>query len=73
MTDSTVHHNLVCIIHAIGISLVIVFELMLNPVASRNLITNTAICTSKHQVKVIGSPNYCVAHAIPQPEMYRHD
>ena len=73
MTDSTVHHNLVGIIHAIGISLAIVFELMLNPVASRNMLTDAAICTSQHQAQLIRSPNYCVAHAIPQPEMYRRD
>ena len=69
MTDSTVHHNLVGIIHAIGIGLAIVFELMLNPVASRNLITETALYTSKHQAQMIRIPHYGVTRAIQHTDI----
>ena len=73
MTDATVAHNLFSITDALHVGLAVVCQLLLHSVASRNLITDTAICTSKHQCQGVGSTDYCVHQVIPQLVMYQPD
>ena len=49
MADAPVAHNFVVIADAIDVGLAFVCQLLLHSVASRDLITNATICTSKHR------------------------
>ena len=73
MTDATVAHNLFSITDALPMGLAVLCQLLLHSVASRNLITYTAICTSKHQYQGVRSTDYFVHQVIPQLAMYQPD
>ena len=49
MADAPVAHDFVVITDAIDVGLAFVCQLLLHSVASRDLITNATICTSKHR------------------------
>ena len=73
MADAPVAHDFVVITDAIDVGLAFVCQLLLHSVASRDLISDATICTSKHVCQGVGSTDYCVTQVVPQLVMYQPD
>ena len=56
MTDAPVAHDFVVITDAILVGLAFVCQLLLVSVASRDLISDATVCTSKHVCQGMGAP-----------------
>ena len=73
MADAPVAHDSVVITDAIDVGLAFVCQLLFYSVASRDLISDATICTSKHACQGVGSTDYCVTQVVPQLVMYQPD
>ena len=73
MADAPVAHDFVVITDAIDVGLAFVCQLLFYSVASRDLISDATICTSKHACQRVGSTDYCVTQVVPQLVMYQPD
>ena len=73
MADAPVAHDFVVITDAIDVGLAFVCQLLFYSVASRDLISDATICTSKHACQGVGSTDYCVTQVVPQLVMYQPD
>ena len=56
MADAPVAHDSVVITDAIDVGLAFVCQLLFYSVASRDLISDATICTSKHVCQGVGAP-----------------
>ena len=74
MIDATIGHLFLSLIHTVNVITTVVSKLLYFALASRDLIANAAVRTSKHEKKGgLRPPENRLSSPLTQQDMYRHE
>ena len=73
MIDATIGHLFLSLIHTVNVITTVVSKLLHFALASRNLIANAAVRTSKHEKWGLRPPENRLSSPLAQQDMYRRE
>jgi|UPI00055AEDA5 hypothetical protein len=73
MIDATIGHLFLSLIDTVNVITTVVSKLLYFALASRNLIANATVCTSKHEKWGLRPPENRLSSPLAQQDMYRRE